>query len=134
MCRGCKRFAHEVVDWNRYSETEKLLVIERLEALNLSAVRSFVRVTNARLLRQRLEAAQVAFNAALAPECWVLPLLWRGLVPDAGALKKWGLELLESYRDMPLRRLAAALDDACYQLAEDHYGRHFIKGDSPDWG
>lgn len=31
VCRGCRRFSHEVIHWNRYSEKEQLLVWKRLD-------------------------------------------------------------------------------------------------------
>ncbi|MRC08332.1 DUF1289 domain-containing protein, partial [Bacillus thuringiensis] len=33
VCRGCKRFHHEVVNWNAYGEEEKRAVWRRLEIL-----------------------------------------------------------------------------------------------------
>ncbi len=30
VCRGCKRFAHEVIHWNSYSNEQKQLIEERL--------------------------------------------------------------------------------------------------------
>ncbi|WP_226704400.1 DUF1289 domain-containing protein [Microbulbifer elongatus] len=29
VCRGCKRFAHEVIDWNAYSEEQRRIIAER---------------------------------------------------------------------------------------------------------
>ena len=31
VCKGCKRFVHEVISWNKYSSHEKELVNSRLE-------------------------------------------------------------------------------------------------------
>ncbi|RLA46482.1 MAG: DUF1289 domain-containing protein, partial [Gammaproteobacteria bacterium] len=31
VCRGCKRFAYEVIDWNAYTEQERQLIKERLD-------------------------------------------------------------------------------------------------------
>ena len=31
VCRGCRRFSHEVIHWNRYSEEEQLAVWKRLD-------------------------------------------------------------------------------------------------------
>ena len=31
VCRGCRRFSHEVIHWNRYSQEEQLLVWKRLD-------------------------------------------------------------------------------------------------------
>ena len=33
VCRGCKRFTHEVIDWNQYQDEQKYLVLNRLEKL-----------------------------------------------------------------------------------------------------
>ena len=33
VCRGCKRFAHEIVQWNGYDETQQEAVRERLTRL-----------------------------------------------------------------------------------------------------
>lgn len=33
VCRGCKRFAHEIVQWNAYDETQKSAIWDRLNAL-----------------------------------------------------------------------------------------------------
>ncbi len=32
VCRGCRRFNHEVIHWNRYSDEEKAAVWQRLDA------------------------------------------------------------------------------------------------------
>ena len=32
VCRGCRRFSHEVIQWNGYSETERMAVWARLDA------------------------------------------------------------------------------------------------------
>ena len=31
VCRGCKRFAHEVIDWNGYSQAQKEAIDARLD-------------------------------------------------------------------------------------------------------
>ena len=30
VCRGCKRFSHEVIQWNGYTEEQKRIVDQRL--------------------------------------------------------------------------------------------------------
>lgn len=32
VCRGCRRFNHEVIQWNRYSDAEKAAIWSRLDA------------------------------------------------------------------------------------------------------
>ena len=32
VCRGCRRFNHEVIQWNTYNEAQRLAVWKRLDA------------------------------------------------------------------------------------------------------
>ena len=31
VCRGCKRFAHEVIHWNSYTQDQQQLIINRID-------------------------------------------------------------------------------------------------------
>ncbi|MEJ2416782.1 MAG: DUF1289 domain-containing protein, partial [Exilibacterium sp.] len=44
VCRGCKRFAHEVIDWNAYTHSQRVLVAQRLESFLVQVVQSKVEV------------------------------------------------------------------------------------------
>ena len=39
VCRGCKRYAHEVVGWNRFSDAQRETVWERLGELLMQSIR-----------------------------------------------------------------------------------------------
>ncbi len=51
VCRGCKRFAHEIVGWNGYREEQRELVWARLNQLLADSVRVFVTVVDEGRLR-----------------------------------------------------------------------------------
>jgi predicted Fe-S protein YdhL (DUF1289 family) len=55
VCRGCKRFAHEIVGWNAYSDDQRTRVWNRLSAVRDGCVEQFVEVVD----RARLDAAVV---------------------------------------------------------------------------
>jgi len=38
VCRGCKRFAHEVTGWNRYTDAQREVVWERLSTLLMQSI------------------------------------------------------------------------------------------------
>jgi len=44
VCRGCKRYSHEIVQWNGYTDAQRKRVRVRLETLQAQAVETFVRV------------------------------------------------------------------------------------------
>ena len=57
VCRGCKRFHHEVVNWNAYAEQEKLAVWRRLEILLAQVMMAKLEIFDAVLLRQQFGEA-----------------------------------------------------------------------------
>ena len=40
VCRGCKRFHHEVIEWNGYTDIQKETVWNRLESLKVLIMKS----------------------------------------------------------------------------------------------
>ena len=42
VCRGCKRFAHEIVEWNGYDESQRAVVGRRLMELREGAVNTIL--------------------------------------------------------------------------------------------
>ena len=57
VCRGCKRFQHEVIQWNSYSDSEKGSVLNRLEILKTQIMQSKVLISDETLLKE-LKSAQ----------------------------------------------------------------------------
>ena len=51
VCRGCKRFAHEVVGWNGFADTQRHVVWTRLNRLLAESVRAYVTVVDEQRLR-----------------------------------------------------------------------------------
>ena len=63
VCRGCKRFAHEIIDWNAYGEEQKQLVWDRLSRLAAEVVAPRLAVFDDMLLAQTLRSLGVRFHA-----------------------------------------------------------------------
>ena len=55
VCRGCKRFHHEVVNWNLYGDEQKYAVWRRLEILLVQVMAAKLEVFDPARLRQQLE-------------------------------------------------------------------------------
>lgn len=51
VCRGCKRFAHEVVGWNGFADAQRHVVWVRLNRLLAESVRAYVTVVDEQRLR-----------------------------------------------------------------------------------
>jgi len=46
VCRGCKRFQHEIIQWNGYDDAAKRSVLNRLELLKVQIEEIKVKATN----------------------------------------------------------------------------------------
>ena len=75
VCRGCKRFIHEVINWNSYSNDEKEIVNSRLEEFKVTILSHRFKVTDAELLSSKLKEHAINFNDALDPITWIFDLL-----------------------------------------------------------
>ncbi len=123
VCRGCKRFAHEVIHWNGYTLAQKRIIDRRLSGFLSQCVSNKVHVTDRALLEWQLRVQQVRFNEEHDEYCWVYSLLTAG----AGQIENtrdYGFEVDLRYRDLPLRALREAIDLEFYTLSEAHYERY----------
>jgi predicted Fe-S protein YdhL (DUF1289 family) len=124
VCRGCKRFAHEVIDWNSYSTQQKRLIDRRLDEFLSRCVGNRLRVIDAGLLRRQLELQQVRFNPEHSEYSWAYFLLKAGAGQIEDCLA-FGLELLPAVADRPLAELVQEIDLEFYTLSAAHHERYF---------
>lgn len=123
VCRGCKRFHHEVVSWNGYSEEVKRSVWQRLEVLLAQVMAAKLEVFDAPLLRSQLESRQIRFVADQSPYCWAYQLIARG-ARVIQQLEAYGVVLLPEFRVWSLPELRDAIDREFFLLSEAHYQRY----------
>lgn len=123
VCRGCKRFYHEVVNWNVYDEAAKRSVWQRLEVLLVQVMVGKLEVFDAARLRQQLEARQIRFVAEQSPYCWAYQLIARG-ARVIQQLEAYGVALLPEFREWSLLQLRDAIDQEYFLLSRAHYDRY----------
>lgn len=127
VCRGCKRFHHEVVNWNAYDEQSKRSVWRRLEHLLAQVMMAKVEIFDSELLRRQLESRQIRFVAEQSPYCWAYQLIARG-ARMIQQLDAYGVVLLLEFRDWALPELRDAIDREFFLLSEAHYHRYIAPG------
>ena len=128
VCRGCKRFGHEVIHWNGYSEEQKRIVDQRLAQFLAQCVRNRLQVTDVALLSWQLQTQQVRHNPDHDPHCWVFALLKAG----AGQIEhpaEFGFAVDIRYRAVPLAQLREDIDAEYYELSSAHYERYHLLPD-----
>ncbi len=128
VCRGCKRFAHEVIHWNGYTQDQKRIVDARLAQFLAQCVQNRLRVIDQALLAWQLQTQQVRHNPDHDPHCWVFALLKAG----AGQIedpREFGFEVDLRYRELPLVELREQIDGEYFALSSAHYERYYLGPD-----
>lgn len=123
VCRGCKRFHHEVINWNGYSDEEKQSVWTRLEMLLVQVMTAKLEVFDEALLLKQLQQRQIRFLPQQSPYCWAYQLLARG-ARVITQLEAYGIVLLPEFRDWELPDLRDAIDREFFLLSEAHFERY----------
>lgn len=124
VCRGCKRFSHEVIAWNAYSQNERRVVLQRIDVLLEQIVLRWFVIGDALILRQQLQSQQIGFDSARAPVSWVVELLKAG-ASQIDEPEQYGLHLTESAQGKGIRELRDVIDKEFYELSCAHYERYF---------
>ncbi len=101
VCRGCKRFSHEIVAWNVYTEDQRERVWTRLHALRDQATAVFVTVSNEQTLRDAAQAARIELRPAVSALTLGYELL-RRKARDLHSVIEVGLVALDPSRAEPV--------------------------------
>lgn len=128
VCRGCKRFAHEIVQWNGYAEEQREEIRQRLRLLSLGALQRYLSVVDPLQLKKFL-ALQNLDAHGLDPD---EPELLRAYAvlrsqPDLDAAEL-GLELHMGFANLGLtgrQALITAVEAEFYARAEAQYERNY---------
>ena len=125
VCRGCKRFDYEVINWNAYSRAEKLAIDSRLSQLLSQVVEQRLLIVNERLMIEQIQHQQIRVLEHRPAPCQLYDLLKAGAsqIQDPaiyGFQKKW------FYRDEPLTRLREDIDREFHALSIAHFERFVL--------
>jgi predicted Fe-S protein YdhL (DUF1289 family) len=123
VCRGCKRFCHEVIDWNSYSEAQKRVIDKRLSGFLSQCVSNRLIVTDSALLQWQLQVQQIRHNVDHDEYCWVHALLKAG-ASQIDDTQDYGFEVDLRYRELTLQQLWQEMDEEYYVLSQAHYDRY----------
>ncbi len=128
VCRGCKRFAHEIVQWNAFDPEQRQVVWRRLLALRAGAVTAILEVRDEVRLREyarerRMSGADELDAPNLAYEL-LQRLQWR---EQTRPLWELGLDLAGGIAapDPGPAELLAAIEREFYRRSLAHYERNY---------
>jgi predicted Fe-S protein YdhL (DUF1289 family) len=127
VCRGCKRYAHEVIAWNSYSEEQKGAIEARLDKLLAQIVVGKIALFDPVRLERALQAQQIRFRRHRSAPCWVFDLLRAG-ASQIRDTESFGFTILPGYAHLSLIELREQIDREFYILSEAHYQRYLRSG------
>lgn len=124
VCRGCKRFAHEVVDWNGYDEEQKGLIDSRLQGLLRQVVSNKLMILDQNRLLAAMKMQQIRFNDQQDPYCWLFALLKAG-ASQIDDLSEYGVKPMSAWADVPLVEMRQIIDRDYFELSCALYERSY---------
>ncbi|MBT8148501.1 MAG: DUF1289 domain-containing protein [Pseudomonadales bacterium] len=129
VCRGCKRFDYEVIQWNSYDNSQKVAIDQRLDHLLSGVVESRLHIFDSSLLARQLRAQQIRYPDYRDPYCWLYALLRAG----ASQIKQpqdYGFTLRSDAQSFTLQQLREQIDQEFYLLSVAHYERYIVANQS----
>ncbi|MBM87295.1 MAG: DUF1289 domain-containing protein [Gammaproteobacteria bacterium] len=124
VCRGCKRYSFEVINWNSYDVESKKAVLSRIEKLICQILQNKLRIFSVPNLKLNLEKSNVPFNEELSPYCWLHNLLKKnhGQIDD---LREFGAYVLPEFEKFTLEELSENIEKELLILCEAHFDRYY---------
>ena len=123
VCRGCKRYAAEVIQWNSYDVVAKSAVLARIEQQNIQILEARFSISAPNRLQAGLRRLRIPYNPRQSPYCWLHNLLKKGL-EDIANLDSFGVRKLPEYASWNLLELSAQIEEELLRLAEAHFDRY----------
>jgi len=124
VCRGCKRYSFEVINWNSYDADAKIAVLKRIEQLNCQILENKLRIFSVPNLILGLEQWQTPYDPSQSPYCWLQNLLKKNL-RDIENLEDFGVYVLPGFSQLPLHELCELIEQELLILSEAHFARYF---------
>ena len=123
VCKGCKRFAHEIVGWTKYSQGEREIVNDRLEKFKIQILQHRFAVTDKNLFESMLEEKAINFNHSLDPLTWIFDL-FRAAGSQTFDISTFGIKSLVQFNPKTIRD---EINNELLELSEAHHERYFKK-------
>ena len=121
VCKGCKRFSHEIVSWTKYSLEEREIVNDRLEKFKVQILQHRFEIIDQDLFESKLEEKAINFNHSLDPLTWIFDLL-RAAGSQSFDIESFGIKKLYQFDPKTIRD---EINKELLELSEAHHDRYF---------
>ena len=124
VCKGCKRFSHEITNWGKFSTDERAVVNSRLEQFKTTILEEKFTISDSGLFESKMNEFSINFNSSLDPITWIFDLLRASSNKDLN-VNDFGVEILPAFSDLSLVELRDLINQEMLQLSEAHYYKFF---------
>jgi predicted Fe-S protein YdhL (DUF1289 family) len=124
VCRGCKRFSFEVINWNAFKPEERESVWKRLEKLKSQIMDSRLKVFDPKKLKESTNHFQLKIKDDLNDLSKAFEVI-KQVSESFNNLEEFGIEVFE--KNKPLVSLKEEIENELYTLSKAHYEKYFIE-------
>ena len=121
VCKGCKRFVHEIINWPKYSMDERAIINDRLEEFKLLILKERFKVVDKDLFALKLKENAINYNNSLDPLTWIFDLL-RASGSQNLDLAQFGITSLQNF---DFKTIKDELNNEMLELSKAHHERYF---------
>ena len=118
VCRGCMRFVHEVIDWNKYNPEQKQIIWQRLDEHLRVILPQFVKIYDPRKIVARLQQQRIIYDEKN---------LWRGIYSLLRLHEKGFIVLADLGFQVKPDYQWILVQQQHYQLASASYQKDFAR-------
>ena len=124
VCRGCKRFSFEVINWNGFTPEERESVWKRLEKLKTQIMSSRLQILEPELLDDKIRYYQLKIKDDLYVLSKAFELI-KQVSESFKDLEEFGIKILN--KKQSLIELKEEIEDELYILSKAHYEKYFVE-------
>ena len=122
VCKGCRRFSHEIISWPKYSDDERAIVNSRLEQFKIKVLQEKFSIIDPDVFHSKLSEHSIKFNDSMEPITWLFDLL-RASGKQELNLEDFGVQVLPQFAHYPLPDLNQLMNTEFSELSEAYFNR-----------
>ena len=124
VCRGCKRFSYEIINWNSFSPEEKEAIWKRLEKLKTQIMSSRVKIFDSELMNEGIKKYRLRVKDDLNDYSKAFEII-KQVSESFEDLMDFGIELFN--KEKSLKDLKDDIEIELYTLSKAHYSKYFLE-------
>ena len=124
VCRGCKRFSYEIINWNSFSPEEKEAIWKRLEKLKTQIMSSRVKIFDSELMNEGIKKYRLRVKDDLNDSSKAFEII-KQVSESFEDLMDFGIELFNTEKS--LKDLKDDIEIELYTLSKAHYSKYFLE-------